>query len=282
MRSALLAAALLVLQAGCAERPAGEAAGKAAGVEPADIVFTGGVVHTADEQRSRTEAVAVRGDTIVAVGSTAEVNAWIGEVNRGARGRGAPEMWLFNHAIAPWQPAESIAITKLMAVQLSSHLQDEVLRARLGRGVMRELRRETKREHRWRARLGMTLIGVFGVAFVVVLAAQLGFALSGPRIVSGEVGLFDRIAEWLERVFLPVVSVSAVMMLIGSVWFGQGHARARGRALVRLGRCGSCLYELEGLLAEGDGCCVCPECGAAWRLPSGDGSNDPDPAGALP
>ena len=62
---------------------------------------------------------------------SAGVNAWIGEVNREARGRGAPEMWLFNHAIAPWQPADSIAITKLMAVQLSSHLQDEVLRAQV-------------------------------------------------------------------------------------------------------------------------------------------------------
>jgi len=82
MRATLLAATLLVLQAGCAERPAGEAAGEAGGVEPADIVFTGGVVHTADEQRSRAEAVAVRGDTIVAVGNAAEVNAWIGDTTR--------------------------------------------------------------------------------------------------------------------------------------------------------------------------------------------------------
>ncbi len=58
------------------------------------------------------------------------VNAWINEVNAGARGRGAPEMWVFNHAIAPWQPADSVAITKVMALQLSSHLEEEVLRAR--------------------------------------------------------------------------------------------------------------------------------------------------------
>jgi penicillin amidase len=60
----------------------------------------------------------------------AGVNAWLAEVNEGARGRGAPEMWLFNHPIAPWQPADSIAIVKLMALQLSGHLEDEVLRAR--------------------------------------------------------------------------------------------------------------------------------------------------------
>ncbi|MEM9786522.1 MAG: penicillin acylase family protein [Pseudomonadota bacterium] len=58
------------------------------------------------------------------------VNAWLDEVNAGARGRGAPEMWLFNHPISPWQPADSIAIQKLMALQLSSHLESEVLRAR--------------------------------------------------------------------------------------------------------------------------------------------------------
>ncbi len=61
---------------------------------------------------------------------SAGVNAWLNEVNAGARGRGAPEMWLFSHPVAPWQPADSLAIMKLMALQLSSHLENEVLRAR--------------------------------------------------------------------------------------------------------------------------------------------------------
>lgn len=58
------------------------------------------------------------------------VNTWFRQVAEGARGRGAPEMWLFNHPISPWEPADSIAIIKLMALQLSSHLEHEVLRAR--------------------------------------------------------------------------------------------------------------------------------------------------------
>ncbi|MDN5786993.1 penicillin acylase family protein [Pseudorhodobacter sp.] len=58
------------------------------------------------------------------------VNAWIGEVNVHAMGRGAPEFFLFSNEIAAWQPADSIAIIKLMALQLSSHLEAEVLRAR--------------------------------------------------------------------------------------------------------------------------------------------------------
>jgi penicillin amidase len=58
------------------------------------------------------------------------VNARLTEINREALGRGAPEQFLFNAPIAPWQPADSIALIKLMAVQLSGHLSREVLHAR--------------------------------------------------------------------------------------------------------------------------------------------------------
>jgi penicillin amidase len=68
--------------------------------------------------------------TIALDAYAAGVNAWLAEVNAGARGRGAPEMWLFNHPVSPWQPADSLAILKLMALQLTSHLEREILRAR--------------------------------------------------------------------------------------------------------------------------------------------------------
>ncbi len=58
------------------------------------------------------------------------VNARLAEINERSLGRGAPEMFLFNAPVAPWQPADSIAIVKLMALQLSGHLRNEVLRAR--------------------------------------------------------------------------------------------------------------------------------------------------------
>ena len=60
----------------------------------------------------------------------AGVNARLQEINTEALGRGAPEMFVFNAPVAPWQPADSIAIVKLMAVQLSAHLSNEVLFAR--------------------------------------------------------------------------------------------------------------------------------------------------------
>ena len=59
------------------------------------------------------------------------VNAWIGVVNSQAKGRGAPEFFLFSNEIAYWQPADSIALLKLMALQVSGHLEREVLTARL-------------------------------------------------------------------------------------------------------------------------------------------------------
>ncbi len=61
----------------------------------------------------------------------AGVNAWISQVNAGARGRGAPEFFLFSNEISAWSAADSIAIIKLMALDLSSHLETEVQRAQL-------------------------------------------------------------------------------------------------------------------------------------------------------
>jgi penicillin amidase len=61
----------------------------------------------------------------------AGVNAWIGIAGAEARGRGAPEFMLFADALAPWTPADSIAVTKLMALQLSGQAAEETRRAAL-------------------------------------------------------------------------------------------------------------------------------------------------------
>ena len=42
----------------------------------------------------------------------AGVNARLDQINTEALGRGAPEMFLFNASLAPWQPADSLAIIK--------------------------------------------------------------------------------------------------------------------------------------------------------------------------
>lgn len=61
----------------------------------------------------------------------AGVNQWIAEVNASALGRGAPEFFLFPEQIAYWQPADSLAILKLLAAASSRAAADEILRARL-------------------------------------------------------------------------------------------------------------------------------------------------------
>ncbi|CUH76954.1 penicillin acylase family protein [Tropicibacter naphthalenivorans] len=71
---------------------------------------------------------------------SAGVNARIEEINARSLGRGAPEFFIFDAAIAPWQPADSIALVKLLALQLSDQLKDEVLRARTSLALDDDLR----------------------------------------------------------------------------------------------------------------------------------------------
>jgi len=49
---------------------------------PADLVFTGGHVHTVNPMQARAEAVAVRGERIVGIGSAADVGSLIGPETR--------------------------------------------------------------------------------------------------------------------------------------------------------------------------------------------------------
>lgn len=58
------------------------------------------------------------------------VNSWLEQINTGALGRGAPEFFLFSTPVAPWTPADSIAVGKIMALQFSGQLEDEILRTR--------------------------------------------------------------------------------------------------------------------------------------------------------
>jgi predicted amidohydrolase YtcJ len=51
-------------------------------IEPADLILTGGHVYTADPADTRAEAVAVRGNRIVAVGAAQEVNVLRGRTTR--------------------------------------------------------------------------------------------------------------------------------------------------------------------------------------------------------
>ncbi|MFN4056966.1 MAG: penicillin acylase family protein [Roseinatronobacter sp.] len=71
-------------------------------------------------------------DTQAALQAYADgVNAWLTLTAERARGRGAPEFFLFNAETPLWQPADSLAILKVLSVQLNSQISREVLRARM-------------------------------------------------------------------------------------------------------------------------------------------------------
>jgi hypothetical protein len=70
-RIALLPFATLLALAGCQEGPPPE--------ETADLVLRGGHVVTVDDSRPEAEAVAIRGDRILAVGGSADIEQYIGD-----------------------------------------------------------------------------------------------------------------------------------------------------------------------------------------------------------
>ncbi len=90
------------------------------------------LIRRLDLYRLASESVAAQDPQTLAAleGYARGVNARLAEINTDALGRGAPEMFIFNAPISPWRPADSLAIIKLMGLQLSGHLTEEVLRAR--------------------------------------------------------------------------------------------------------------------------------------------------------
>ena len=58
------------------------------------------------------------------------INARVNEINTKALGRGAPEMFLFPNEFSFWQPADSIAIFKLLALKMSGQIDAEITYAK--------------------------------------------------------------------------------------------------------------------------------------------------------
>lgn len=74
-------------------------------------------------------------------------------------------------------------------------------------------------------------------------------------------------------ILTPVI-LGGVIAFIATVWMFRrarnrrrhGLASYHARLWVAQSLCGSCGYSLQGLGEAADGCRVCPECGAAWRV----------------
>jgi hypothetical protein len=73
---------------------------------------------------------------------------------------------------------------------------------------------------------------------------------------------------WVQVAIIAVAVALAIPFYRRSVlrMMPARSSRELGHGLLARRRCPSCLYKFGHAVAEGDGCVVCPECGAAWRL----------------
>ncbi|MEM9560005.1 MAG: hypothetical protein AAF995_06820, partial [Planctomycetota bacterium] len=100
----------------------------------------------------------------------------------------------------------------------------------------------------WRRVLG-------GVAAVVVVLGVL-YAILTLAVPWVPVG-----GTWIY--FVPIAALGVAIGAVGRPMLQRLGSR---RACLALGRCAACGYDLHETHPESDGCCRCPECGAAWRF----------------
>ena len=105
---------------------------------------------------------------------------------------------------------------------------------------------------------------------VVSVLKGLGKTLLAVVVFFGILSLFTgrgRLTT-MDLVFWTVVygMVAGLAMLLGGRAV-RHHARTAVDLCLKLSACPSCGYDLQACPADPrDGCTVCPECGAAWKL----------------
>jgi ribosomal protein L37AE/L43A len=97
----------------------------------------------------------------------------------------------------------------------------------------------------WQTALLIAGCGVLGGVTVIAM----------PRLIPG--------APLWVAMGVIVVTIAGLATWRSARMLSKRHAGAV-ELFLREGRCPGCSYVLDGVPAEGDGCVVCPECGAAW------------------
>lgn len=112
---------------------------------------------------------------------------------------------------------------------------------------------------------------------VLVVKSDSRGAMTAFGIIVGVIGLALVVGGLAigraETFVLLFYGIPATLGAIGIIWGAQRFrprmplvdADRLAAAIGAEGVCASCHYGLETLPVEGDGCVVCPECGAAWR-----------------
>ncbi len=129
----------------------------------------------------------------------------------------------------------------------------------VGLSVSHEIPKDTRREiedqvkadfradRRWKIELAIGLTVFMGILVALLVIPGIGYQ--------------------------PAMFALPPLVVVVFVWSGRRYVRDRyHRVILAKQYCPSCGYRLVGARPEGDGCIVCPECGAAWRLPSASAS----------
>ncbi len=108
----------------------------------------------------------------------------------------------------------------------------------------------------WRSPLGVGLMLVAGITLVGIAA----IALVGPDVVGLTI---------FSVVIAPTMTVILTALAnIRTAWRERSQVLRVSMNSRKL--CAACAYDLSSHEPEPDGCTVCPECSAAWRLDHGD------------
>lgn len=104
----------------------------------------------------------------------------------------------------------------------------------------------------WRSPLGIGLILVAGITLIGIAA----IALVGPDVVGLTI---------FSVVIAPTMTVILTALAnIRTAWRERSQVLRTSMNARKL--CAACAYDLSSHEPEPDGCTVCPECSAAWRL----------------
>lgn len=108
------------------------------------------------------------------------------------------------------------------------------------------------------------------VGIVFMLVAVLVLAPVPALLTSGVSRWLPTGYNWLTILAsIPLGMVPPVVSLNVSRW---AAAAPMAENFVDAGRCASCAYALDHARPDADGCTVCAECGAAWRLDAESGA----------
>jgi len=113
----------------------------------------------------------------------------------------------------------------------------------------------------WPFHIFLRLYGVvMAVLVLTVIASCGGMFYMRPDVVSDLPGVLVFVLVWSFFLLAVVGILFPLLLNYPNPW------NRRAARVVRV--CLVCSYKLGGIQPEPDGCTVCPECGAAWKLSS--------------